>query len=113
MGISHTKRHFYCILEEREQRKSFDINSYSFRTRALSLQYIFRKREFHKSFFNMHIHTFYIPSLDCDISTLNLHFYRSLNFIRYSNVSACDAAPRGGSTCNNKTPAMFCAKKAI
>lgn len=61
----------------------------------------------------MHIHTFYIPSLDCDISTLNLHFYRSLNFIRYSNVSACDAAPRGGSTCNNKTPAMFCAKKAI
>jgi len=34
--------------------------------------------------------------IDCDISTLNVLFYRSPNFMPYSNVSACKAAQRGG-----------------
>ena len=53
---------------------------------ALSLQHIFKETEFQVS----------SAPIDRDISTLNLLFYRSLNFIPYSDISACEAAQRGG-----------------
>jgi len=81
-----------------------DINLYSFRNASsVSAVYIQGKLNFMK-----------VSStpIDCDISTLNVLFYRSPNFMPYSNVSAGKAAKRGGgleggSTGNNKTAYMY------
>jgi hypothetical protein len=78
---------------------------YSFRRLAPSLQYTFRGEKTEFLFKKLSS-----TPLDRDISILNMHIYRSYNFMRYSNVSACDAAQRGalewGSTDNNKAASM-------